>query len=108
MKLFDTDPMEKRVVLSASRMTDMPKYYPLNLIRETEKRREKGTKIIPSPACRFLPISWDRPVSWVFKLLASASWKKASTERWPTGWVNTAGRRKNAIRVACIVMTIQI
>ena len=44
-KLFDTDPMERRAVLSASRMTDMPKYYPLDLIRETEKRKEKGTKI---------------------------------------------------------------
>jgi hypothetical protein len=44
-KLFDTDPMEQRVVLSASRMTDMPKYYPLDLIREIDKRKEKGRKI---------------------------------------------------------------
>ncbi len=45
MKLFDTDPMERRVVLSASRMTDMPKYYPLDLMREIDKRKENGTKI---------------------------------------------------------------
>ena len=44
-KLFDTDPMERRVVLSASRMTDMPKYYPLDLMREIVKRKKNGTKI---------------------------------------------------------------
>jgi len=44
-KLFDTEPMERRVVLSASRMTDMPKYYPLDLIREINKRKEQGRKI---------------------------------------------------------------
>jgi DNA repair photolyase len=37
--------MERRVVLSASRMTDMPKYYSLDLIREIDKRKEKGRKI---------------------------------------------------------------
>lgn len=33
------------LVLSASRMTDMPKYYPDELIREVEKRIHKGIDI---------------------------------------------------------------
>ncbi|PIE85911.1 MAG: hypothetical protein CSA05_03255 [Bacteroidia bacterium] len=36
---------EKYVILSASRMTDMPKYYPDEIIAETEKRIAKGAKI---------------------------------------------------------------
>lgn len=46
MTLFDGLPLEQvsrpAVVLSASRMTDMPKYYPRELIAEIEKRLAKG------------------------------------------------------------------
>jgi hypothetical protein len=35
----------KYVVLSASRMTDMPAFYPQEIINETEKRLQKGWKI---------------------------------------------------------------
>ena len=33
------------IIISASRMTDMPAFYPNNIIRETEKRKEKGFTI---------------------------------------------------------------
>lgn len=46
MTLFDGKPvMEKRIVISASRMTDMPKYYPEAIIEEVDKRLNKGMKI---------------------------------------------------------------
>ena len=35
----------KSIVLSASRMTDMPKFYPNELIEEVEKRLNKGIDI---------------------------------------------------------------
>lgn len=46
MTLFDGKPdMSERVVLSASRMTDMPKYYPKEIIEEVNKRLAKNIKI---------------------------------------------------------------
>lgn len=50
MSLFDGKPMEipvesSKVVLSASRMTDMPKYYPRELIEEVNQRLSKGMQI---------------------------------------------------------------
>lgn len=36
---------QKKVILSASRMTDMPKYYPQAIIEEVEKRLSKGMDI---------------------------------------------------------------
>ncbi len=43
MQLFDIK--TKPIVLSASRMTDMPKFYPKEIIEEVEKRREKGMDV---------------------------------------------------------------
>lgn len=43
--LFPIEQANKYVILSASRMTDMPKYYPEELIEEVEKRINKGTHI---------------------------------------------------------------
>lgn len=47
MSIFDGKPIEivNKVVLSASRMTDMPKYYPDKLIEEVKKRVERGLEI---------------------------------------------------------------
>lgn len=49
MTLFDGLPLESgnkpMIVLSASRMTDMPKYYPQNIIAEVEKRLAKGLAV---------------------------------------------------------------
>jgi hypothetical protein len=43
--LFPLDQVKRHVILSASRMTDMPKYYPVDLIQEVEKRIDKGVYI---------------------------------------------------------------
>lgn len=49
MTLFDGLPLETgskpNIVLSASRMTDMPKYYPQDIITEVEKRLAKGLAV---------------------------------------------------------------
>ncbi|MFZ5644825.1 MAG: DUF1848 family protein [Bacillota bacterium] len=50
MSLFDGKPIEidnrkKKVVLTASRMTDMPKYYPEEIIKEVHKRLDRGIEI---------------------------------------------------------------
>jgi len=47
MQLFDIEPIERKkyVILSASRMTDMPKFYPKDIILEVNKRIEKGLNI---------------------------------------------------------------
>ena len=47
MPLFNIEPIEnkKYVILSASRMTDMPKFYPKDIILEVTKRIEKGINI---------------------------------------------------------------
>ncbi len=43
--LFPAEDYEQFVILSASRMTDMPKYYPIGLIKEVRRRLENGQKI---------------------------------------------------------------
>lgn len=43
--LFPIEQVKKYVILSASRMTDMPKYYPEDLIEEVEKRFNKDIYI---------------------------------------------------------------
>ena len=43
--LFPIENEEEYVILSASRMTDMPKYYPNDLINEVQKRILKGDNI---------------------------------------------------------------
>ena len=43
--LFEIEPIKDYKVLSASRMTDLPKFYPKELIDEVEKRRAKGVDI---------------------------------------------------------------
>ncbi|MCW2278721.1 DUF1848 family protein [Heliophilum fasciatum] len=51
MSIFDGKPIDankkeaNKIILSASRMTDMPKYYPKDLIDEVEKRYVKGMNI---------------------------------------------------------------
>ncbi len=47
MPLFDIEPIKnkKYVILSASRMTDMPKFYPKDIIMEVTKRIERGIHI---------------------------------------------------------------
>lgn len=50
MSLFDGKPINiqsktKKIVLSASRMTDMPRFYPDELIEEVDKRLNKGVDI---------------------------------------------------------------
>ena len=37
--------MKNQIILSASRMTDMPKYYPSILIEEVDKRLDKGIQV---------------------------------------------------------------
>lgn len=44
-KLIKASPVKEYRVLSASRMTDMPKFYPNELINEVKKRRNNGTSI---------------------------------------------------------------
>lgn len=43
--LFEIDEVKKYVIISASRMTDMPKYYPKELISEVSRRINKGEMI---------------------------------------------------------------
>lgn len=43
--LFEIEPVKNFKVLSASRMTDMPKFYPKELIDEVEKRKQNGITI---------------------------------------------------------------
>jgi tryptophanyl-tRNA synthetase len=43
--LFPIEEMKKYVILSASRMTDMPKYYPIDLIKAVVEKKAKGLDI---------------------------------------------------------------
>ena len=45
LSLFKEDINKKSVILSASRMTDMPKFYPNELINEVQKRLDKNIDI---------------------------------------------------------------
>lgn len=65
--LFDIEPLKKYIILSASRMTDMPKFYPNEIIEQVNLKIEKGMHVhtlvlwtkhpdslLKNPLCDFL------------------------------------------------------
>jgi len=63
----------KYVVISASRMTDMPEFYPARIISETEKRREKGLVV-------HTLVLWTKHPSALFREPLSGYLKKLSSD----------------------------